>query len=416
MKTSTMVNRLILILIGFSLTYLHSGATGQSLTVKDIPDQSIDLGQSFSNINLDNYIDVPSNELDKIQWSTSGASLLSVNIDNQRQASVVPVSGTWTGSETITFLATDTALNTGSDAATFTIKKLANAAPIVTDIPDQLLAEGASFQPVNLDNYVSDADNTNDQLAWSASGNSALSVDINPGTRTAVIGVPNVDWNGSETIVFRATDPALAFSEDAATFTLTPVNDAPVVSDIPGQSIFSGESFSTIALDNYVTDVDNTKAELAWTVTGNTSLTPAVDGAHIATIGVPAGFTGSEQLTFTVQDPSNASASDAGTFEVKAVNAAPVAVDDSYSTTQGATLNVPAPGVLSNDTDADLDPLIAIKVTDPTHGTLTLNSDGSFSYVNDGSAFTTDAFTYKASDGTNESNTVTVTINITLVK
>ena len=57
----------------------------------------------------------------------------------------------------------------------------------------------------------------------------------------------------------------------------------------------------------------------------------------------------------------------------------------------------------------------AIKVTDPSHGTLTLNSDGSFTYVNDGSASTTDAFTYKASDGTNESNVVTVTINITLV-
>ena len=327
MKTSTMVNRLVLILIGFSLSFLYTGASGQSLTVKDIPDQSINLGQSFSDINLDDYIDVPSNQLHKIQWSASGASQLSVNIDNGRKASVVPLSNTWTGSETITFLATDTQMNTGSDAATFTIKELANAAPIVTDIPNQTDIEGASFTPVNLDNYVSDADNTNDQLTWSASGNSALSVDINPSTHTATIGVPNIDWNGSETITFRATDPALAFSEDAATFTLTPVNDPPVVSDIPDQSIFSGESFSTIALDNYVTDVDNTKAELAWTITGNTSLTPTVDGAHIATIGVPANFTGSEQLTFTVQDPSNASASDAATFEVKAVNAAPVAVE-----------------------------------------------------------------------------------------
>ncbi len=90
------------------------------------------------------------------------------------------------------------------------------------------------------------------------------------------------------------------------------------------------------------------------------------------------------------------------------------AVNDNYSTSQGATLNIAAPGVLSNDTDADLDPLTAIKVTDPSHGTLTLNSDGSFSYVNDDSASTTDAFTYRASDGTNESEIATVTINITL--
>ncbi len=288
MKTSILVNRFILTLIGFSLTFLYVGASGQALTVNDIPDQTIDLGQSFSNIKLDDYIDVPSNELHKIQWSTSGASQLSVNIDNDRNASVIPLSDTWTGSETITFLAIDTDMNTGSDAAIFTIRELANAPPIVTDIPDQPLAEGASFQPVNLDDYVSDADHTNDLLTWSASGNSALSVDINPSTHTATIGVPDIDWNGSETIVFIATDPELASSQDAATFTLTPVNDPPVVSDIPDQSINSGESFNTIALDNYVTDVDNSKSDLSWTITGNTNLTPSVDGSHVATIGTPA--------------------------------------------------------------------------------------------------------------------------------
>jgi hypothetical protein len=415
MKTGTLVNRLVLTLIGFSFTFLYVGASGQTLTVKDIPDQTINLGQSFSNISLDDYIDAPSNELHKIQWDASGADHLSVNIDIGRKASIIPLSDTWTGSETITFHATDTQLNTGSDAATFTIQELINAAPVVSDIPNQLFEEGTAFQPVSLNDFVSDADHTDDQLTWSASGNSALSVDINPSTHTALIAAPNTDWNGSETIVFKVTDPESASAEDAATFTLAPVNDPPVVGDIPDQSILSGESFGTIALDNYVTDVDNSKAELSWTITGNTSLTPSVDGSHIATINQPASWSGSEKLTFTAKDPANASASDDATFEAKAVNAAPVAVGDSYSTTQGATLNISAPGVLSNDTDVDLDPLTAIKVTDPTHGTVTLNGDGSFSYVNDGSASTTDAFTYKASDGTNESNVVSVTINITLV-
>jgi hypothetical protein len=415
MKTVTLVHRFVLIPLCFFITFLYVGASGQTLTVFDIPDQTINAGQSFSTINLDDYIDVPVNERHKIQWNATGASQLSVNIDGGRNASVVPLSGTWTGSETITFHATDTDMNTGSDAATFTIHELANAAPVVSDIPDQNDIEGAAFTPINLDNFVTDADNTKDQLTWSASGNSALSVDINPGTHTAVVGVPDVNWNGSETIVFKATDPESASSEDAATFTLTPVNDPPVVSDIPDQSINEGESFSTITLDNYVTDVDNAKSDLSWTVTGNTSLTPTVDGSRVATINQPANWVGSEKLTFTARDPDNASSSDDAGFEAKAVNVAPVAVDDSYSTTQGATLNIDAPGVLSNDSDGDGDPLTAIKVSEPTHGTVTLNSDGSFIYVNDGNPFTTDAFTYKASDGTAESNVVTVTINITLV-
>ena len=415
MKTGTLINRLRFTLIGFSLTVLFIGAAGQSLTVNDIPDQTINIGQSFSEINLDNYIDVPSNELHSIEWSATGADQLSVNIDNGRKARIMTPSDTWTGSETITFHATDTDLNTGSDAATFTVQQPLNDPPVVGDIPDQTLAEGSSFQPVNLDNYVTDANDPIDQLTWSATGNSALSVSIDPSTHTASIDVPDINWNGSETIVFKATDPASASSEDAATFTLTPVNDPPVIGDIPNQTINSGESFSTITLDNFVTDVDNAKSELTWEITGNTQLTPTVDGSRIATINQPAKWVGSEKLTFTVKDPSNASASDDAVFEAKQVNTAPVAVDDNYPTTQGATLNIAAPGVLSNDTDADLDPLTAIKVTDPAHGTLTLNSDGSFTYINDGSPSTTDAFTYKASDGTAESNVATVTLNITLV-
>ena len=62
--------------------------------------------------------------------------------------------------------------------------------------------------------------------------------------------------------------------------------------------------------------------------------------------------------------------------------------------------NVPAPGVLGNDTDVEGDPLTAIKVSDPLHGTLTLNADGSFTYTPNGNFNGNDSFTYKANDGT----------------
>ena len=66
--------------------------------------------------------------------------------------------------------------------------------------------------------------------------------------------------------------------------------------------------------------------------------------------------------------------------------------------------------MLANDTDADLpaDPLTAILVTGPAHGSLTLNPDGTFSYTHDGSETVTDSFTYKVNDGTVDGNTVTV--------
>jgi hypothetical protein len=93
-------------------------------------------------------------------------------------------------------------------------------------------------------------------------------------------------------------------------------------------------------------------------------------------------------------------------------NDAPVANDDSYSTTQGTALTVAAPGVLGNDTDTENDPLTAHLVTGASSGTLTLNADGSFSYTPNAGFFGSDSFTYKANDGYSNSNTATVSIDV----
>ena len=59
----------------------------------------------------------------------------------------------------------------------------------------------------------------------------------------------------------------------------------------------------------------------------------------------------------------------------------PVAVADAYNVVGGGTLTVPAPGMLGNDTDADNDPLAAQLVSSTTQGTLSLDPNGSFTYV-----------------------------------
>ena len=67
---------------------------------------------------------------------------------------------------------------------------------------------------------------------------------------------------------------------------------------------------------------------------------------------------------------------------IAAVNDAPVAVTDSYNGTEDTTLTISAAtGVLVNDTDTESDALTAMKVTDPSDGTLTLSADGSFVYT-----------------------------------
>ena len=84
----------------------------------------------------------------------------------------------------------------------------------------------------------------------------------------------------------------------------------------------------------------------------------------------------------------------------------------SYNAVEDTPLTVAAPGVLGNDTDVDGNPLTAAVVTVPTHGTLTLNADGSFTYTPALNYNGSDSFTYKANDGTADSNTATVTITV----
>src|SRR6202012_2752053 len=79
---------------------------------------------------------------------------------------------------------------------------------------------------------------------------------------------------------------------------------------------------------------------------------------------------------------ANAKTSTPATVSVDVVDPAPVGVADSYTTREGVALNVPAAqGVLANDTDGAGDTLTATLVTSTTHGTLVLNSNGSFVYT-----------------------------------
>ncbi len=93
-------------------------------------------------------------------------------------------------------------------------------------------------------------------------------------------------------------------------------------------------------------------------------------------------------------------------------NAPPQAADDSYTTRENATLNVPAPGLLGNDSDIDGDTLTAVPDTGPLHGILTLNSDGSFTYAPAPNYSGQDSFTYQAYDGNDYSRLATVNITI----
>src|SRR5439155_1746673 len=162
------------------------------------------------------------------------------------------------------------------------------------------------------------------------------------------------------------------------------------------------------------TDVDG-DALSAVLVTGPShgTLTLNSDGSFSYTPDTD--YNGIDSFSYQANDGTTSGGIVTVTLTVNPQNDAPVALDDSFTTAEDTTLNVAAPGVLANDTDVDGDSLSAVLMSQPTHGSLTLNSNGSFSYTPAANYNATDSFTYKANDGQADSGIATVSITVTPV-
>ena len=166
-------------------------------------------------------------------------------------------------------------------------------------------------------------------------------------------------------------------------------------------------------------DVTFTVSAPAGTPTGNVEVTVSGGGekceAPVAQGGCQIVLTGSGDRTLTAtykgSDVFESSSASTPHHVNEPQNLPPIAAPDAYSTGFGQVLEVPAPGVLANDSDPEGGSLSAELVDGPTQGLVTLNANGSFSYFPGGLTGTVDTFTYDASDGTTTTRgTVTITV------
>lgn len=124
------------------------------------------------------------------------------------------------------------------------------------------------------------------------------------------------------------------------------------------------------------------------------------------------GFVGHDEFTYYVSDGELISDVVPALLTVQEANHRPVAQDDRFSFTVGEPLEIPAPGVLENDFDADSEGLVVQLETDPSAGELTLYEDGSFRYIPDSGSTDQVQFSYRVSDGKDISNYAVVTITL----
>ncbi|WP_140280236.1 tandem-95 repeat protein, partial [Vibrio parahaemolyticus] len=303
------------------------------------------------------------------------------------------------GDAEITYTLTDGAL---TDQATVNVTVNAvNDTPVVeSNLADQTLAEDFTPYTIDLNTAFSDVDNVDGELTFSVSGNSNVLVSIENGIATIS---PTADWNGSEILTFKATDPSGESISQTVNFTVAPVADivadkATVVEDTPtiikvlGNDTFEGDG-KVVSLD-----ANNGPAN------GTVSINP--DGS--VTYTPNDNYVGKDTFTYIV---TSGGVSESTTVEVNVtpVNDAPVAKDDIATTQEDTAVTI---DVLPNDTDVDGDKLSIESVSVPKEQGTVEVVDGKLVFT-PAENFNGDAeITYTVTDGAlTDQATVKVTVN-----
>ena len=283
-------------------------------------------------------------------------------------------------------------------------------------ISDISVNEDAPDQWIDIQNTFSDIESTT--LTYSVSSNDP-SIVVPSLTATSIILDFQDNAFGNATIIITATDGDLnCTTDDLFDVTVVSINDGPTtnpetISVVSGNTATTlNDGVTTSVLANDVDPESNPITAQLITTTINGALTLNTNGTFSYTHDGSA--TSTDTFFYRATDgfiPGN-------TVSVTIyINNPPVAITETIAVLEAGTATTLNDGLttslLANDTDADGDPLTAVIVTNPTEGALTLNSNGTFSYVHGGGNLSSDSFTYSANDGKINSAPVTVSITVT---
>ena len=231
---------------------------------------------------------------------------------------------------------------------------------------------------------------------------------------------PSPAYCGSDSFTYQASNGTNNDTATASiTVTCTSGNTPPLaVNDSYGiaeDGVLTRTAATGVLINDTDADSNPLTAVLVSTVAHGT-LALSADGSFTYT--PTADYNGADSFTYKANDGAADSIVATVNLSVTAANDAPTATADTMLVNQGGTRNVLVGGatsVLTNDSDIDGDTVTASVVTNPAHGTLTLNADGTFLYTHDGSAGTSDSFVYKACDAAplcSANTTVSITVNL----
>src|SRR5437899_6456716 len=285
----------------------------------------------------------------------------------------------YNGADSFTYKANDGALN--SNIATVTI-----AVAAVNDPPV------AAAQSVTTNQDTAKAITL---TASDVDGDPLTDAMVTPATHGTLSGVaPNLTYTsaagyfGPDSFTFKANDGTVDSAVATVSLTVAHVNHAPVAA---AQTVTTAEDTAKAMV---LTATDGDGDTLTYSVVAGPTHGALSGTAPTLTYTPAANYYGPDSFTFKANDGTVDSSAATVSITVTAVNDPPVAANDSYAATEDTGLTIAAPGVLANDSDVDGDPLAALIVVSPAHGSVTVNANGSCTYTPAPNYNGADSFTY----------------------
>lgn len=323
---------------------------------------------------------------------------------------IVNADGTWTYTPTSNYFGSDEFNVTVSDGnggfATSTISITVNS---VNDAPVAVNETKVTDEDIPFSDSVKGNDVELDTLTYSiiALPNHGAITAFNP-TTGGYTYTPFANWFGEDYFEFIVTDALGLTDTGRINITVNSVNDLPVAVN----DDFSVDEDGSLSGNVATNDAPSGDGGNTWskaTDPAHGTVTVNSDGSFIYTPN--ANYHGTDSFDYTITDVNGDTSTATVNIFVNSVNDVPVATDDSATTKEDTPVNI---DVIVNDSDVDGDSLSVTGVSDPAHGSVVINTDGTVTYTPDADYYGNDSFTYTVSDG--NGGTTTATVNITVVR
>ena len=362
--------------------------------------------------------------------------------------------GSETTADSVTFSVDDGAGTTSSASLNFSITPVNDEQMVVATATPISVNEGSSVSLTSTELAASDVDNTAAQLVYtvtSAPANGVLQVsgvtqstftqqDINDGLVTYV---HDGGETTSDTVSFSVDDGAGANSAASLSFSVNPVNDEQtLVATATPVSVTEGNSVTLSSAELAASDVDNTAAQLTYTITSapingiiqvsgvaQSTFTQQDINDGLVTYNHNGSETTSDTITFSVDDGVGTTSSGSLNFAVAAANDEQVVVATSSPVLvgEGSSVSLTSTELSASDNDNSAAELVYTVTSAPANGIIQVSgvtqstftqqdiNDGLVAYVHDGSEAGSDTVSFSVDDGIGAVSAASLNFSVTAI-